>query len=257
MQNTTLKSKLKNNELTIGSWVTIGHPSVIEVLAQAGFDWLTIDMEHTTIDYSMAQTLISTIQSNNMAALVRVSKNDEVYIKRVLDAGADGVIVPMVNSTQDARKAVEYVKYPPEGKRGVGLYRAQKFGLNNGFESYKKWLAESSVIIAQIEHIDAVNNIEEIIATPGIDGVIIGPYDLSGSMGIPGEFDNPKVVDAINRVEQICKNKNFPAGYHVIQPESKLLQEKINNGFTFMAFSTDFFFMGEKAKHEIGKIKSI
>ena len=255
MQNTTLKLKLINNELTIGSWVTIGHPSVIEILAQAGFDWLTIDMEHTTIDYSMAQLLISTIQSNNMAALVRVSKNDEVYIKRVLDAGADGVIVPMINSAEDARKAVEYVKYPPEGKRGVGLYRAQKFGLNGGFESYKKWLKESSIIIAQIEHIDAVKNIEEIIATPGIDGVIIGPYDLSGSMDIPGEFDNPKVVDAINQVEQVCKDKNFPAGYHVIQPESKLLQEKIDSGFTFMAFSTDFFFMGNKVREEMDRVK--
>jgi len=257
MYNKTLKSKLKNNELTIGSWVTIGHPSVIEVLAQADFDWLTIDMEHTTIDYSMAQTLISTIQSNGMAALVRVSKNDEVYIKRVLDAGADGVIVPMINSAEDARKAVEYVKYPPEGKRGVGLYRAQKFGLNNGFENYKKWLSENSVIIAQIEHIDAVNNIEEIITTPGIDGVIIGPYDLSGSMGVPGEFEDIRVKSALTKYEKACKEKNFPMGFHVIEPQAELLQEKINSGYRFLAFSTDFFFMGRKAKHEIEKIRSI
>ncbi len=255
MYNKTLKSKLKNNELTIGSWVTIGHPSVIEVLAQAGFDWLTIDMEHTTIDYSMAQTLISTIQSNGMAALVRVNKNDEVYIKRVLDAGADGVIVPMINSAEDARKAVEYVKYPPEGKRGVGLYRAQKFGLNKGFESYKKWLTESSVIIAQIEHIDAVNNIEEIITTPGIDGVIIGPYDLSGSLGIPGDFNNSKVVTALSKFEKVCKEKKFTMGFHVIEPESNLLSEKIKTGYNFLAFSTDFLFMGRKAINEMKKIK--
>ncbi len=256
MQNTTLKSKLMNNELTIGSWVTIGHPSVIEVLAQAGFDWLTIDMEHTTIDYSMAQTLISTIQSNGMAALVRVSKNDEVYIKRVLDAGADGVIVPMVNSAQDARKAVEYVKYPPEGKRGVGLYRAQKFGLNNGFESYKKWLTESSVIIAQIEHIDAVNNIEEIIATPGIDGVIIGPYDLSGSMGIPGEFEDIRVKSALIKYEKACKEKNFPMGFHVVPPKSELIKSIIEKGYKFVAFSTDFYFMGESARKLMTNIKA-
>lgn len=103
-----------------------------------------------------------------MAALVRVSKNDEVYIKRLLDARADGVIIPMINSSNDARKAVEYVKYPPEGKRGVSLYRVQEFGLNNGFEDYKKWLTENAVVIALIEHIDAVNNIEEIISTAGI-----------------------------------------------------------------------------------------
>ncbi len=255
MYNNTLKSKLKNNELTIGSWITIGHPSVIEVLSNVGFDWLTIDMEHTTIDYSTAQVLISTIQSYGMAALVRVSKNDEVYIKRVMDAGADGVIAPMINTADDARKAVEYVKYPPEGKRGVGLYRAQKFGLNNGFEEYKQWLTENVVIIAQIEHFEAVNNIEEIIATPGIDGVFIGPYDLSGSMGIPGEYNNLDVVKAIKEVEKQCKKHNFPLGFHVIEPDGNLLKEKINNGFTFLAFSTDFFFMGTLAINEMKLIK--
>jgi 2-dehydro-3-deoxyglucarate aldolase len=254
MLNTTLKTKLKNNELTIGSWVTIGHPSVIDVLANAGFDWLTIDMEHTSIDYSIAHVLISTIQSHKMAALVRVSKNEEVYIKRVLDAGADGVIVPMINNKADAKKAVEYVKYPPEGKRGVGLYRAQKFGLNNGFEDYKKWLSENAVIIVQIEHIEAINNIDEIISTIGIDGVIIGPYDLSGSMGIPGDFNQKEFKDAIKKVIYTCENKNIPFGFHVIDPSSDKLQEKIDDGHTFIAFSTDFLFMGEMAKREINKI---
>lgn len=255
MYNKSLKQKLNNNELTIGSWITIGHPSIVEILSQANFDWLTIDMEHTSIDYTMAQSLISTIQFHGMAALVRVSKNDEVYIKRVLDAGADGVIVPMINNAKDARKAVEYVKYPPEGKRGVGLYRAQKFGLNSGFENYKQWLNDSSVIIAQIEHIDAVNNIEEIISTPGIDGVIIGPYDLSGSLGVPGEFGDQKVKAALLKYEEVCKKNNFPMGYHVIEPELTLLQEKINMGYKFLAFSTDFFFMGRKAENELNNLK--
>ena len=248
MKNTVLKRKLQNNELTIGSWITIGHPSIVEVLAPTGFDWLTIDLEHTTIDYTMTQTLISTIQSNNMPALVRVSKNDEVYIKRVLDAGADGIIVPMVNNAEDALKAVEFVKYPPVGKRGVGLYRAQQYGQNNGFEEYKRWLNESVVIIAQVEHIDAVNNIEEIISTLGIDGIIIGPYDLSGSMGFPGEFDRLEVKEATDNVLSACKRKNFSAGFHVIDPSADKLKEKINDGYTFLAFSTDFLFMGENAK---------
>jgi 2-dehydro-3-deoxyglucarate aldolase len=212
-------------------------------------------MEHTTIDYSTAQTLISTIQSNGMAALVRVSKNDEVYIKRVLDAGADGVIVPMINSAEDAKKAVEYVKYPPEGKRGVGLYRAQKFGLNNGFENYKKWLSTNSVIIAQIEHIDAVNNIEEIIATPGIDGVIIGPYDLSGSMGFPGEYHRNDVKEAIKKVELACKKHKKPYGFHVIESDPKKLQERINEGCTFLAYSLDFFFLGDSVRSGMKIIK--
>ena len=119
-----LKEKLKKNLPTIGSWVTIGHPSIVEIMATAGFEWLTIDLEHSAIDISKAMELITVIQANDMAALVRVSKNEEVVIKRVLDAGADGVIVPMVRTVEDAQQAVDYVKYPPFGKRGVGLCRA-------------------------------------------------------------------------------------------------------------------------------------
>jgi 2-dehydro-3-deoxyglucarate aldolase len=245
MKNTLLKEKLQNNELTIGSWITIGHPSIPEILSSAGFEWLAVDIEHNSIDNSMIQTLISTIQSKNIAALVRISKNDEVAIKHAMDAGADGIIVPMINTKEDAEKAVEYVKYPPLGRRGVGLSRAQNYGF--GFDQYREWLLNSAVIIAQIEHIDAVENIEKIISVEGIDGVLIGPYDLSGSLGKPGDFSEPDYVNAIGRVEKHCKKKNFPLGIHVIEPNEDLLISKINNGFTFIAFSTDFYFMGENA----------
>lgn len=251
MNNTTLKKKLANNELTIGSWITIGHPSIVEVLSNAGFDWLTVDLEHTTIDLNMAQILISTIQANNMSAMVRISSNEEVVIKRVLDAGADGIIVPMVNDKEDALTAVRSAKYPPDGKRGVGLYRAQKFGLNNGFNEYNEWLNNNVVIIAQIEHIAAVANIQEIITTPGIDGILIGPYDMSGSMGIPGDYNNERVLTAIKDVEEQCRIFNFPFGYHVVTPDSALLAEKINKGYSFLAFATDCLFMGEKVIEEM------
>ena len=124
----SLRKRIKNNELTLGSWITIGHPNVAEILANAGFDWLVIDIEHNPIDISMVQTLIITIQSKGVAAFVRVSKNEEVVIKHVLDAGADGIIVPMICSKEDALQAVNYAKYPPIGKRGVGLARAQQYG---------------------------------------------------------------------------------------------------------------------------------
>ncbi len=123
-----LKEKLKNNLLTIGSWITIPHPSIVEIMATAKFEWLCIDMEHTAIDLKEAEILISTIQASGIKALVRVSKNEEVIIKRVLDIGADGVIVPMINNLDDAKKAIDFAKYPPTGKRGVGLYRASKYG---------------------------------------------------------------------------------------------------------------------------------
>jgi 2-dehydro-3-deoxyglucarate aldolase len=249
MKDTALKQKLKNKENTIGSWITIPHQAVIDILAEAGFDWLCIDLEHTAIDYNETQILIGFIQAHGMAALVRVSKNEEVVIKRVLDAGADGIIVPMVCTAEEAKRAVGYAKYPPVGKRGVGLNRAQRYGY--GFEEYKSWVTESQVVIAQIEHIEGVNNLESIIDTPGIDGIFIGPYDLSGSLGIPGQYDEPIVQDALKRVEEICKRKNVSMGYHIIDPNIELVKEKNNAGYNFIAFSTDFLFMGRKATEQM------
>ena len=249
----SLKNKLKNNELTIGTWVTIGHPSVIEILATAGFEWVTIDIEHAAIDLAMVQNLITVAQGKGMKALVRVSKNEEVVIKRVLDAGADGVIVPMVKSGEEAAEAVSYVKYPPIGKRGVGLSRAQNYGI--GFEEYKKHVNEEIVVIAQVEHIEAVNNLSDIISTPGIDGIIVGPYDLSGSMGKPGAYNDDDVKEALEKVKKVCREHNFPLGFHVIESDSSKLKVKIDEGYTFLAFSLDFFFLGDTARNEMNKLK--
>ena len=248
-----LKQKLKNNQLTIGSWITIAHPSVIEIMANAGFEWLVVDMEHTTTDLVTAQILIATIQAKGMKALVRVAKNEEVIIKKMLDAGADGIIVPMINNKNDALQAIDFAKYPPIGKRGVGLYRAQNYGL--GFDEYKKWVEEELVIIAQIEHIEAVENIEKIITTEGIDGVIIGPYDLSGSMGYPGEYHREDVAGAIQKVLDACKAHNFPSGFHVIESDPSNLLQRAKQGCTFLAYSLDFFFLGDKAREGMQKIK--
>ena len=249
----SLKNKLKKNELTIGSWIMMGHPMSVEVMALAGFDWLVVDIEHTSIDLDMLQSLIVTIQSHDMKALVRVSKNEEVIIKRVLDIGADGIVVPMVSSKADALQAVSYAKYPPVGKRGVGLYRATKYGTK--FEEYKKWVDEELVIIAQIEHIDAVNNIDEIISVEGIDGTIIGPYDLSGSMGYPGEFEREDVKNAVTKVLNRCKKFNIPSGFHVVDTNPEALQEKIDQGCTFLAYGIDYFFMRDAAMNGMNKLK--
>ena len=130
----SLKERLRKKEVTIGSWITLGHPSVAEIMAKAGFDWLTVDMEHSAITLHQAQQLIQVIELSGVVPLVRVGENDPNLIKRVMDAGAHGVIVPMVNSKEDAEKAVRSVKYPPRGFRGVGLARAQKYGAD--FEGF-------------------------------------------------------------------------------------------------------------------------
>jgi 2-dehydro-3-deoxyglucarate aldolase len=248
----SLKQKLKNNQLTLGSWITIGNSSVVEIMATAGFEWLCIDMEHTSIDLETAKMLITTIHANDMKALVRVSKNEEVAIKKVMDMGADGVVVPMVKNKDEAQMAIDFVKYPPVGKRGVGLYRAQNYGL--GFDEYRKWVDEESVIIAQIEHIDAVNNIEDILSVEGIDGTIVGPYDLSGSMGYPGEYYRDDVQEAILKVKEACKKYSKPYGFHVIESDPEKLQNRIKEGCTFLAYSLDFFFLGDSAREGMKKI---
>lgn len=249
----SLKKSLINNKLTIGSWVTISHPAVVEIMASAGFDWLVIDIEHTTIDLEKAQQLITVIQAKGMKALVRVSKNEEVVIKRILDAGADGIVVPMVKTKEEALEAISYAKYPPVGARGVGLYRAQNYGLD--FENYQKWVNEELVIIAQIEHYEAVNNIKDIITTDGIDGVIIGPYDLSASMGVPGEYGRKDVQDAIQKVLDVCDECNVPSGFHVIESEPSKFIERAKQGCTFLAYSLDFFFLGDSARIGMKKIR--
>lgn len=253
IMKTPLKSKLQNNELTIGSWLTIGHPSIAEIMTQAGFDWLTIDMEHSAITLHQAQQLIQIIELSGCVPLVRVGNNDPNLIKRVMDAGAHGVIVPMVNSKEDAEKAVSAVKYPPIGTRGVGLARAQGYGMD--FENYKEWNQKESIVIVQIEHIDAVNNLEQILSTDGVDGFIVGPYDLSGSVGVPGKFDDVAVIEALGKVNETAKKLNIISGFHVVPPEPDQFFSKVDEGYRFLAYSLDSLLLAEICRRDLDIIK--
>ena len=249
----TLKQKFRRKELTLGSWITIGHTIIAEIMSRAGYDWLSVDMEHSAITLDIAQDLIRVIALNGVSPLVRVGTNDPVLIKRVMDAGAHGVIVPMVNSRSDAEKAVGAVKYPPTGFRGVGLARAQDYG--NNFEGYKEWNEKESIVIVQIEHIQAVDNIEDILMTPGVDGFIIGPYDLSGSLGIPGQFEDPRMQGALEKVKRISLKMDTMAGFHVISTDIKGVQEKVEEGYRFIAHSLDILILGEQCRKSIKALK--
>jgi len=255
MNKISLKSQLQDRNLTIGSWLTLGHPAIAEIMAKAGFDWLTIDMEHSAITLSEAQQLIQVIELAGCVPLVRVGANDANLIKRVMDAGAHGVIVPMVNTREDAMRAVNAVKYPPLGTRGVGLARAQGYGFK--FESYKEWMEKESVVIAQVEHIDAVNNLEDILSVEGVDAFIIGPYDLSGSLGVPGQFDHPDVLTALERVQKVSRRMDAVSGFHVIPPELAALKEKIDLGYSFIGFSLDTLFLGNGCRQVMNIKKSL
>ncbi len=249
-----LKSKLNNRELSFGSWLTIPHQSIVEILSSAGFEWLTIDIEHSAIDLQTVQNLIGHIQANDMEALVRVSKNDEVIIKRVMDAGANGIIVPMIKNAEEARQAVSWVKYPPQGTRGVGLSRAQHYGI--AFNEYNKWVQEESIVIAQIEHIEGVKNLSEILDVEGIDGIIVGPYDLSASMGKPGMFYDDDVKEVLAKIDKITLEKSKNLGFHVIESDHKKVLDKISKSYNFLAFSLDFFFLGDTAREQMQLLKS-
>lgn len=248
-----LKEKLKKRQVSFGSWLTIPHPSIVEIMSSAGFEWLTIDIEHSAIDISTLQNLVAHVQANKMEALVRVSKNEEVIIKRVMDAGANGVIVPMVKNAEEARQAVSWVKYPPLGSRGVGLSRAQHYGL--AFNEYNKWVQEEAVVIAQIEHIEGVNNLSEILDVEGIDGIIVGPYDLSASMGKPGMFYDDDVKEVLARIDKITLEKSRSLGFHVIESDYKKVIDKIKMQYNFLAFSLDFFFLGDKAREQMDLLR--
>jgi 2-dehydro-3-deoxyglucarate aldolase len=216
-----LKSRLSKGDLTIGSWITLGHPSIAEIMASAGFDWLVLDMEHSVLELSEIQTLIQVLDGKQCPSIVRLTSNHPDQIKRVMDAGATGVMVPMVKSAEDARAAVQSVYYPPRGQRGVGLARAQGYG--SSFQKYRSWLEENAVIVAMIEHVDAVNSIDEILAVDGIDAYIIGPYDLSGSMGRPGDLNHPDVQSAITRVLEAGHRSAKTSYSAVLLPASTFL----------------------------------
>jgi 2-keto-3-deoxy-L-rhamnonate aldolase RhmA len=238
----------------IGSWITLNHISIAEIMADAGFDWLCVDMEHSVTDYAEAQQLILAIQSKGLKAFVRVGENNVRIIKRVLDAGADGIIVPSVNSAKEAQKAVESVKYPPFGKRGVGLARAQSYGF--GFDDYRDTKSSNIKLIVQIEHINAIEELDAIISTEGVDGTFIGPYDLSGSMGKPGQWDDVDVKEVLAKYERISKKYDKLVGIHVIQPDFNLVHEKLTKGYNFIAFSLDVLFLGTLVRNQMGELKN-
>jgi 2-dehydro-3-deoxyglucarate aldolase len=233
----SLKLKLAKGKLTIGSWITLAHPAIAEIMAGAGFDWLTIDLEHSVITIREAEELIRIVALSGVCPLVRLSANEPIQIKRVMDAGAHGVIVPMVNSVSDAQGAVEAVLYPPEGKRGVGLARAQGYG--RAFERYREWLSQESVVIVQVEHIEAVNNLEEILSVEGVDGFIVGPYDLSGSLGVPGQFGHSSMKEAMDRIRSVGTASGKTCGIHVIEPTVEELRQRVDEGYNFVAYSLD------------------
>ena len=251
----TLKEKMKNKEITIGSWVTLGHSAIAEIMARAGFDWLVIDMEHSVIELSETQEMIQVMDGAKTPSIIRLTSNDANLIKRVMDAGAHGIMVPNVNSVADANRAVAATYFPPKGKRGVGLARAQGYGAS--FNQYCQWLNENALVIVMIEHIDGVKVVDDILAVSGIDGYMIGPYDLSASLGIPGQINDPKVIDAIATIREAGDKAGKPGGIHVVEPDLAAIENCIINGFTFIGYGMDVRILDAISRDHLSKIKGL
>ena len=253
MRGRELKARLAAGQVAIGGWLTFQDPSVVEVMTQAGFDWFAIDMEHAPLDRRDAHHLIRMVTSLGVPCLVRLPANDATIAKQVMDSGADGIIVPMVNSADEARRAVSSVKYPPDGTRGVGLARAQGYG--SSFEDYMA-TSRDSVVIVQIEHKDAVVHVDEIVQVAGVDGIFLGPYDLSGSLGAPGAFKTAAYQEAVARVRQAALAAGLPAGLHVVHPSDEAMVQAVHSGFRLIAFSTDFLLLKHACQTGLARVRA-
>jgi 2-keto-3-deoxy-L-rhamnonate aldolase RhmA len=216
-----LKQRFKFGERTFGAWLSLASPVIAEIMAGTGYDWVLIDTEHGAFDIESLQVALMAFNGSATVPIVRVPWNDPVHIKQVLDIGADGILVPMVNNAAEARQAVTACKYPPVGTRGFGPKRASGYGRNT--DTYVAEANDSVIVIVQIEHIDAASQIDQILDVPGIDVICIGPTDLSGSAGVLRQFDHPAVIHAIETVLTAAHSRNFPVCLGVSFPDAEAL----------------------------------
>ena len=252
-ENAAFKAKLERGDVCLGSWVTFSDPCVGECMALAGFDFLFMDQEHSPNDYLWVQSMCMALKGTGCAPMVRVPWNDVVMIKRVLDVGAAGVILPWVRSVKDVEYGVAACKYPPRGVRGYGPRRPHHYGRIEA--EYREVANAQTIVIAQIEHIDAVNCIEDIMQIDGLDGVFIGSNDLSGSMGKLGHPKDPDVLAAIATVLAAGKAHGTPVGIASSDNPADNVAY-IRAGFTFLGMSVDFAFMSKAVDQLITGVKA-
>lgn len=239
---------MRENKLKLGVWVTIADPTIIEVLSQTGLDWICIDIEHTAISINQLKTLVATIQANSLEAFVRIGSHDKVEIKRVLDIGPDGIIVPNVRNNLELLAIIDAAYYPPLGSRGVGLYRAQNYGINDGFEKYREAHPKNLKLVIQVEHFEAIDNLAEMISNKQVYATLIGPFDLSGSLGLPGKFNDKSVQNCLEKYEHIVRDSSVKLGYHIIRPNKSNISEKVSKGYDFIALGLDTLLLAESLK---------
>ena len=247
-----VKNKLKNREKVTACWTSIGHPSITEIFTRTGADFLGIDIEHSTISQDQSQRIIAACQANGMVCLPRIASHNGEMIKRLLDSGADGIIVPTVSTPKEVEQIIEWSKYTPVGKRSYGIARGQGYGFD--FEEHITTWNDSSIIIIQIESIQAVDNIEKLLNYDEIDGAMIGPYDLSGTLNVPGQLEHPLVVEAGKKVMNACLKFGKSCGTQDTNPVKESIAANFQSGFNFVVLGSDIFLLwkwAEKLKQDL------
>ncbi|MEI8189310.1 MAG: aldolase/citrate lyase family protein [candidate division NC10 bacterium] len=251
MRFNTTKRLLKAGKPAIGAWLNFPCVNVAEVMAHAGWDWVTVDAEHGPMTIEMLNNMFTAIGTTAAMPLCRIPDNDPVWIKRILDAGAMGIVVPMVCTAEEAAKAVSYAKYPPAGVRSAGGGRWRYWA----GADYPKYADDEILVVVMIEHITAVEHVEEILAVPGVDACFIGPNDLAWSMGLgkgPGASD-PSHAEAVARVLAAAKKLGVPAGIHCRSVEE--VPMRAEQGFQFLACTSDHFMLFNTASQGASYIR--
>jgi 2-dehydro-3-deoxyglucarate aldolase len=237
------KDKIHQGQPVFGGWTLTGHPAVAEIMAAEGFDFLVADMEHTPISVEAFYHIALAAKGTDCDVLARLPSCDAVLAKQVLDVGAAGIIVPSVNTPAEAAQSVAMAKFPPAGIRGASLCRATGFG--SRFSEYFQAHNNEVLVVVMLEHITAVQNADAILATPGLDAVLIGPYDLSASMGLAGQLSHPDVLAAQETILDACRRRRIAAGIHVVPVDASEVRQRIQQGFRFIACGIDTLFVRE------------
>ncbi|MCD6536870.1 MAG: 2,4-dihydroxyhept-2-ene-1,7-dioic acid aldolase [Thaumarchaeota archaeon] len=232
-----LKKTLKSGEPALGTWITINHPDVVDALSEFPFDWFVFDMEHAPLEISDIEVLMMPLRDTEITPLIRVPWNDMVMIKRALDVGAEGIVVPWVNSREEAEAAVKYASYPPRGLRGAGPRRCVRYGERSFLDYYGKFEKEERVIVVQIETQKALDNLDEILSTQGIDVAFVGPLDLTTNLGIPTQYDNPRFKEALEKILKTCQKYDVAPGIYAFSLENA--EEMVSKGFRFVSLMSD------------------
>ena len=247
-----IRKKLLTNQQSIGSWMQIPNSSVAEIIGQMGFEWVAVDMEHGAISVSQLPDIFRALELGNTLPLVRLSQGEEKDCKQALDAGAAGVIIPMVNNANKLKKVIDYCRWPPAGKRGVAFSRANVFG--NKFDLYRRE-AQKTLIIAMIEDLTAVENLESILSVKGLDAILIGPYDLSASMGIIGKFSDIRFEKITQKILNLSKKNKVSAGIHIVEPSKLKVKNITRQGYQFIACAMDSVMIKNSAKNFLSYFK--